>query len=299
VSIVVENLRRVYKQKVAVDDVSFTVDDHECFGLVGPNGAGKTTITECIAGLNHGYTGAISVLGLDPKKDHKALTYLISIQLQESSYQDKLKVKEACQLFSSLYPNPSDHNVLLERFGLSAYANTFISRLSGGLKQRLSIVLALIPRPKIVFMDELTTGLDPEARLTIWDNLEQLRDEQSVSFFLTTHYLQEAQRLCDRVAILLDGKIVALDTPGNLISSSGVGNNVIISADESSKISFDEIARFASDISSSGQSVMVTYEQAVEKQFLAYLVNSSIAFHTQEPSLEEAYFHYVEGARQE
>lgn len=297
-AIKINNLTMRYKNKVAVDDVSFEVDDSECFGLIGPNGAGKTTIVECLVGLNQKYDGLISVLGLDPKKNQKDLTRQVSIQLQESFYQDRLKVKEICQLFASFCTNPANYHELLGYFQLEDYANTFISRLSGGLKQRLSIVLALISNPKIVFLDELTTGLDPEARVAIWESLEKLKSEQKVSIFLTTHYLEEANRLCDRVAVIFNGKVLAIDTPKNLIANSGAKSKMVIPTCPDTQTLIDEIGTaFTADIAQKDQSIIIENYEEVEKPLMRFLVDKSIRFTVSEPSLEEAYFKIIEEAK--
>lgn len=300
-SIVIKDLRMAYRQKVAVGGVSFEVQDSECFGLIGPNGAGKTTIVECTVGLNQKYTGEISVLGLNPKKDLKELTRLVSIQLQESFYQDKLKVKEICQLFFSFYKEPADYRELLIYFQLDQYENTFISRLSGGMKQRLSIVLALISKPKVMFLDELTTGLDPEARVAIWENLEKLKAAQNISIFLTTHYLEEAHRLCDRVAVVYNGKILALDKPRNLISKSGVGSRIIVS-------NYQEFAKLVKEIkkefttvaiSEKDQSIIIKNYDECEKPLMRFFVDKGIKYNVNEPTLEEVYFKIIEEAKKQ
>jgi len=226
----VEHLRKVYGSTVAVDDISFEVYQGEIFGMVGPNGAGKTTTIECIEGLRRPDGGHIRVLGLDPHYDGYALRLRIGIQLQESVLQDRIKVWEALGLFASFYPHSVDWKPLLEQLGLADKRNTPFAKLSGGQKQRLFIALALVHDPEVVFLDELTTGLDPQARRAMWDLVRQIR-ERGKTVFLTTHFMEEAERLCDRVAIVDRGRIVALDTPENLIRMLGAENRVVFTGD--------------------------------------------------------------------
>lgn len=232
VIIKVENLRKVYDQVTAVDDVSFKVYEGEIFGMVGPNGAGKTTTIECIEGLRKQDKGFISVFGLNPQKDRYTLIPRIGIQLQESNLQDRIKVWEVLDLFSTFYQHSIDWQSLLEQLGLAKSRSISFSKLSGGQKQRLFITLALVNDPELVFFDELTTGLDPQARRTMWDMVREIR-EKGKTIFLTTHYMDEAEKLCDRVAIMDNGKIVALDSPENLIQNLGVENRVVFNVEGS------------------------------------------------------------------
>lgn len=212
----VEHLYKRYGSTVAVDDVSFEVREGEIFGMVGPNGAGKTTTIECIEGLRRPDGGRVRVLGLDPQTDGRILRERIGVQLQESNLPARLKVWEALDLFASFYPKAVDWRPLLETFGLTEKCNSPFARLSGGQKQRLFILLALLNDPEIVFLDELTTGLDPQARRAMWDLVREIR-ARGKTVFLTTHFMEEAERLCDRVAIIDHGRIIALDTPEALI----------------------------------------------------------------------------------
>lgn len=230
VVIKVEHLRKVYGATVAVEDISLEIYAGEIFGMVGPNGAGKTTTTECIEGLRHPDSGTIQVFGMNPQKDAYALRERIGVQLQTSALQDRLKVWEALDLFASFYANPVDAKQLLDQMGLTEKRNDKFAKLSGGQKQRLFIGLALINNPELVFLDELTTGLDPQARHAMWDMVRGIRD-RGKTVFLTTHFMEEAERLCDRVAIVNHGKIVALDTPQNLIRQLGAENRLIFSVD--------------------------------------------------------------------
>jgi len=214
----VKDLVKRYSGVPAVNEISFNVLEGEIFGMVGPNGAGKTTTIECIEGLRHPDTGMVKVLGMDPRRNGYALREKIGIQLQESALPDRIKVWEAMEMFASFYPKTVDGNDLLEKLGLIEKRKTAFTKLSGGQKQRLFIALALINDPEVVFLDELTTGLDPKARRSIWDLVLGIRD-RGKTVFLTTHFMEEAERLCNRVAIMDQAKIVALDTPSNLISS--------------------------------------------------------------------------------
>ena len=212
----VEGLRKTYGAIKAVDGVDLIVEEGEIFGMVGPNGAGKTTTIECIEGLRTPDSGKITVLGMDPQKQGSDLYELIGMQLQGSSLYPHIKVGEALELFSSFYSHPAPKDELLERLGLSEKENVYFSKLSGGQKQRLFICLALINKPQLVFFDELTTGLDPQARRATWDLVRGVR-EQGHTVFLTTHFMDEAENLCDRVAVMDHGKIVALGKPSDLI----------------------------------------------------------------------------------
>jgi ABC-2 type transport system ATP-binding protein len=213
----VSSLNKRYGSKVAVEDVSFSVDQGEIFGIVGPNGAGKTTTVECIEGLRKPDGGSVSVLGLDPQRDGAELRQRLGAQLQESDLPEKLKVWEALNLYASFYPRPADWVRLLESLGLAEKRNTRFGKLSGGQKQRLSIALALVGNPEVAILDELTTGLDPHARRETWDLIEGIR-ERGVTVLLVTHFMEEAERLCDRIAVVDSGRVVAIDTPAGLVS---------------------------------------------------------------------------------
>lgn len=212
----VEGLRKTYGETVAVEDVSFEVYAGEIFGMVGPNGAGKTTTIECLEGLRKPDGGTIHVLDVDPQRESHILRERTGIQLQQSNLPDRMKVWEALDLYASFYPKAADWEKLLAQLGLEEKRNAPFAKLSGGQKQRLFIALALLPDPQLVFLDELTTGLDPQARHAIWDLVRDVR-AQGKTVFLTTHFMEEAERLCDRVAVLDHGRIVALDTPAALI----------------------------------------------------------------------------------
>jgi ABC-2 type transport system ATP-binding protein len=214
----VSGCRKTYGSTVAVDEVSFDVYDGEIFGLIGPNGAGKTTTMECVEGLRKPDRGTISVLGLDPVRDVYRLQERIGVQLQQAQLQKRIKVWEAVHLWASLYRRPpADGDRLLDQLGLSDKRDAWFMTLSGGQKQRLFIALALVNDPDVVFLDELTTGLDPQSRRTIWDLVRGIR-ARGKTVFLTTHLMEEAERLCDRVAIIDHGRIVDIDSPARLVA---------------------------------------------------------------------------------
>ncbi len=212
----VEHLRKVYGDTVAVDDISFEVEDGDFFGIVGPNGAGKTTAVESLVGLRRPDEGTIRVLGLDPTQEEDALQQRIGIQLQEAALPKLIKAWEALDLFASFYKRAVDWRPLLDQWGLSEKRNARFGQLSGGQKRRLFIALTLLNDPEVVFLDELTTGLDPQARRSTWDLLRSIRD-QGKTVVLVTHFMDEVEELCDRVMIIDYGHIVALDTPKALI----------------------------------------------------------------------------------
>ena len=230
----VQGLRKVYGDRTVVDDVGFTVEEGEIFGILGPNGAGKTTTVECVEGLRIPDAGTIRVAGFDPVHQHDELTRILGVQLQESDLQAKLTVAESLEMYSAFYPNPVDWRTLVERLGLEQQLKQPFGKLSGGQKQRLFILLSLIGNPKLVVFDELTTALDPRARRETWELVREINDG-GVTIMLVTHFMEEAQHLCDRVAVFDRGKIVALDSPEGLISSSD--SSVVISFQPSRPLS--------------------------------------------------------------
>ena len=235
----VSGVRKTYGSMVAVDEVSFDVNEGEIFGLIGPNGAGKTTTMECIEGLRTPDRGIISVLGLNPFCDVYKLQHRIGVQLQQAQLQKRIKVWEAVDLWASLYQKKRiDGERLLEQLGLADRRNAWFMHLSGGQKQRLFIALGLINDPEVVFLDELTTGLDPQSRRAIWDLVRSIR-ERGKTVFLTTHLMEEAERLCDRVAIIEHGRIIDIDKPENLVKRHCPERTVVLTTDAS-----DAIQRF-------------------------------------------------------
>ena len=222
-SIRVKNLTKTFHGRTVVDDLSFDVEKGQVFGLLGHNGAGKSTTIDLILGLKAPDGGSAKILGMDAAKNRKQVFKRVGVQLQHTQYQSNITVEEACTEYASLYAAPADYPQLLEGFGLSTLRKNFVSKLSGGERQKLSVVLALIGNPEIVFLDELTTGLDGVARREVWRTLKQLKN-QGLTIFLTTHYMEEAEALCDRVCILKSGKKVAEGTIEETIAASGQEN---------------------------------------------------------------------------
>jgi ABC-2 type transport system ATP-binding protein len=291
----VQGLRKTYGTTVAVDGVSFEVPEGEIFGMVGPNGAGKTTTIECLEGLRRPDRGTVRVLGVDPQHDSRVLRLRAGMQLQQSNLPDRMKVWEALDLYASFYPRPVNWKELLVQLGLSEKKNASFSKLSGGQKQRLFIALALLPDPQLVFLDELTTGLDPQARHTIWDLVRAVRDSGK-TVFLTTHFMEEAERLCDRVAILNHGKIVALDTPANLISRLGAEERVVFSVGGLLPQAFTSAIPAGACIERQGDRVTVRGKNHRQIPLVSEVVNllgsQGIQFrdlHTEQPNLEDVF----------
>ena len=212
----VDNITKRYGDRLVVDGVSFSVEEGEIFGILGPNGAGKTTTVESIGGLRTPDSGTIRVLGLDPRHDRAALRQQVGIQLQESALPDRIRVGEALDLYASFYDHPADWRALVDDLGLADRLTTPYAKLSGGQKQRLSVALALVGDPKVAILDELTSGLDPQARRDTWDLIEGVRD-RGVTIILVTHFMEEAERLADRLALIDAGRVVALDTPAGIV----------------------------------------------------------------------------------
>jgi ABC-2 type transport system ATP-binding protein len=221
----VSGLHKAYGGRKAADGVSFVVEEGEIFGILGPNGAGKTTTVECVEGLRRPDGGSIRVAGYDPVADRNSVTRILGAQLQASELQPKITVREALELYAACYPDPADWRALAERLGLTDKLRTRFAKLSGGQKQRLFIALALIGKPSIVVLDELTTGLDPRARRDTWQLIEEVR-ASGVTVLLVTHFMEEAQRLCDRIALFEKGRITALDTPAGLINRTASGTAI-------------------------------------------------------------------------
>lgn len=218
-----ENLHKRYGDTVAVDDLSLRVATGEVLGILGTNGAGKTTAVEMIAGLRNPDRGRVRVLGLDPVRDRAKVRQVLGVQLQEATLHSALTVAELLALHRSFYPDPRPAEELLELVGLAGRRDIRFDDLSGGQRQRLSVALALAGRPRAVILDELTTGLDPQARRRMWTTIEGLRDER-VTVVLVSHAMDEVERLCDRVALIDAGRVVALDTPAGLVALAGAGN---------------------------------------------------------------------------
>jgi ABC-2 type transport system ATP-binding protein len=288
----VENLRKAYGSVVAVDGVSFEVYEREIFGMVGPNGAGKTTTIECVEGLRKLDGGSIQVLGLDPQRDGYALRPRIGVQFQHTSLQDRLKVWEALDLFSSFYPRSADWEGLLKQLGLADKRNAPFAQLSGGQKQRLFAALALINDPEMVFLDELTTGLDPHARRAMWDLVRDIRG-RGKTVFLTTHFMEEAERLCDRVLIIDHGRIVAVDTPENLIKTLGAENRVVFTVEEQFQMESLKSSPTVSRVETIGERIIVYgHGDRLVVEVVSNLVSNGTRFRdlrTEQPNLEDVF----------
>jgi ABC-2 type transport system ATP-binding protein len=215
-------LRKTYRGRNALDGISLTVGQGQIYGIAGPNGAGKTTLVECASGLRDRDGGTIRVLGLDPRTQRRRLLQRIGAQLQEAALPDGIRVEEALRTYASLYDNPADHRALMDEWGLTERRRDRFATLSGGWKQRLFIALALVGNPEVVFLDELTTGLDPNARRTTWDLIRDMR-RRGITVVLVTHYMDEAQTLCDRLAVIDDGHLIAQGTPDEIIARAQAG----------------------------------------------------------------------------
>ena len=288
----VQQLRKTYGSAVAVDGVSFEIAEGEIFGMVGPNGAGKTTTIECLEGLRRPDSGRLRVLDLDPEADRRTLMPRMGTQLQSTNLPERMKVWEALDLFASLYPRRVDWRQLLDQLGIGDKRDAFFGKLSGGQKQRLFVALALVNDPEVVFLDELTTGLDPQARHAIWDLVRGIR-ERGKTVFLTTHFLEEAERLCDRVAIMDRGRIVALDTPENLVRGFGGETLVVFSADQ--RLDARELAALPSVTRVERDAQRVTVYGRGD-QLVVEVVNALSArglpfrgFRTEQPTLEDVF----------
>lgn len=291
----VKGLRKTYGATVAVDGISFEVQAGEIFGIVGPNGAGKTTTIECLEGLRKPDSGMVRVLGVDPQQAGQAFCLRAGMQLQQSNLQDRMKVWEVLDLYVSFYPKAVDWEELLIQLGLDEKRNTHFAKLSGGQKQRLFIALALLPDPQLVFLDELTTGLDPQARHAIWDLVRDVRS-RGKTVILTTHFMEEAERLCDRVAILDHGRIVALDTPTALICSLGMEERVVFSLDRSLPPDFEKSLSGEVRIEVQGERVVIHSKNVRKVPLVSEVVGlmsaQGITFHelhTEQPDLEDVF----------
>jgi len=291
-AIAIDHLQKSYGDLRAVDGVTFEVSPGEIFGMVGPNGAGKTTTIECLEGLRRPDGGRLSVLGLDPQRQGHELRERIGVQLQESALPDRLKVREVMDLFAAFYRRSVDSRALLDQLGLSEKSGAAFGRLSGGQKQRLFIALALINDPEIVFLDELTAGLDPQARRAMWDLVKGIRD-RGKTVFLTTHYMEEAEQLCDRVAIIDHGKIAALDTPRNLVASLDAENRIVFSLDGPVDAApFRAIQGVTRVEQSGGRIIIFGREDGLLVRVVMALDSAKIRFRdlrTEQPSLEDVF----------
>ncbi len=276
----------------AVDGISLEVSRGEIFGIVGPNGAGKTTTMDCIVSMRKPDSGFIRVLGFDPLGQRKALLENVGIQQQESELPDRMKVWEAIDLFSCFYRKPADTSGILSRLGLSDKRESYFSALSGGQKKRLFVALSLVGDPEIVFLDELTSGLDPQARRSMWDLVRGLRDDGK-TVFLSTHYMDEAEKLCDRVAIIDNGKIVAMDTPESLIRSHAATLSVVMGIPESfNESELESITGVAEVFREGEKTVAHVLDSSAIVEIVKLLVDRQIElgdFHTEKSTLEDVF----------
>ena len=276
-----------------MDDVSLEVNDGEIFGLIGPNGAGKTTTMECVEGIRTPDRGTITVLGLDPFRDVYRLQERIGVQLQQAQLQKRIKVWEAVHLWASLYKRrPGIGDQLLEQLGLVDKRDAWFMTLSGGQKQRLFIALALINDPEVVFLDELTTGLDPQARRAIWELVRDIRD-RGKTVFLTTHLMEEAERLCDRVAIIEHGRIIDVGRPAQLVDRHCPERGVVlVTEDESASERFARIPHVASVTRQDTRYTVRGTSEEFVSEVIACLSEHRIRvtdFRTMLPSLEDVF----------
>jgi len=288
----VSGIRKTYGRTVAVDDVSFDVGAGEIFGLIGPNGAGKTTTMECVEGLRLPDRGSITVLGLNPARDVYTLQERIGVQLQAAQLQKRIKVREAVGLWASLYRKRVDGDRLIEQLGLTDKRNAWFMTLSGGQKQRLFIALALINDPELVFLDELTTGLDPQARRAIWDLVRGIR-QRGKTVVLTTHLMEEADRLCDRVAIIDGGRVIDIGTPAELVRRNCPERSVIVVTDDSTAHGrFGAIPGVESVSSEGAQCTIRGRDAALVTHVIECLAEHrirTIDFRTELPTLEDVF----------
>ena len=253
----ISHLRKTYGPLVAVDDVSFSVTEGEIFGILGPNGAGKTTTVECAVGLRSPDAGSVLLMGMDPQSDKARVHEMTGVQLQSGAFPSKLRIGEIIDMYRSFYRHPADVGELIAALGLADKRRSYFRSLSGGQQQRLSVVLALIGAPRIAVLDEMTTGLDPQARRDVWQLIEHVRN-RGTTVLLVTHFMEEAERLCDRIALIDSGRIVALDTPAGL-TAQAVGTRTVrflpsVQFDESLLTRLPEVNAIAHD----GHHIVVT-----------------------------------------
>jgi ABC-2 type transport system ATP-binding protein len=287
----VEGLHKRYGATVAVDDVSFSVDEGEIFGILGPNGAGKTTTVESVEGLREPDGGRIEVMGRHPRRDASRLREIVGVQLQQSQLPDKLQVDEALDLYRSFYRHPADVDGLVEVLELGAVLGTRYGKLSGGQRQRLSIALALIGRPRIAVLDELTTGLDPQARRDTWALIERIR-EDGVTILLVTHFMEEAERLCDRVALIDAGRVVAIDTPAGLADGANAEQRIRFRPSEAIADALLASLPEVTGVARRGDQIVVTGRGDVLAAVTATLARHGVVarqLHVEQTGLEDAF----------
>jgi len=287
----VADLRKSYGELVALDDVSFSVRRGEIFGLLGPNGAGKTTAVECIQGLRPFDEGRVRVVDLDPQTQADELRLRIGCQLQQSALPDNIRVGEALQMFASLCEAPVDWRRLVTDWGLEEKRDARFHSLSGGQKQRLFVALALVNDPEVVFLDEMTTGLDPAARRVAWQLVEDLR-ARGTTVVLVTHFMDEAERLCDHLAIMERGRVIAVDTPSGLVARHGGGRRAVFSCERDTDLGFLRDVAGVRDVLWTGRRVEVPGDGRHVARVAAALVANGVNaddFRVEQPSLEDVF----------
>jgi ABC-2 type transport system ATP-binding protein len=288
--ITASHVQKNYRGFTAVRDATFAVARGEIFGLLGPNGAGKTTTVECLQGLREADGGEISVLGLDPVRQSRELRRRIGCQLQEAALPDHIRVWEALELFASLTPGGRDWRAVMDEWGLADKSRAAFSALSGGQRQRLFVALAVVNDPEVVFLDEMTTGLDPAARRVAWELIHEIR-EHGTTVVLVTHFMEEAERLCDRIAVMDKGKVVALDSPSGLVAEHAAGLRVVFRTDVDD-LDFLNGVRDVESVHREGPRVVVDGRDAVLAYVAAALVAHGIApldLHVEAPTLEDVF----------
>ena len=297
--VVVNGLRKAYGRTVAVADVSFEVAPGEIFGLLGPNGSGKTTTVECLQGLRRADAGLIRVFGLDPTTDAMKLRRLVGSQLQDSALPDRLRVGEALQLFATISPGGPPWRRLLDEWGLADRQHTAFANLSGGQRQRLFVALALVSDPRLVVLDEMTTGLDPAARRVAWDLVSAVRD-RGTTVVLVTHFMDEAQRLCDRLAVLSEGRVLTTGTAPELIAAHQPETIVRFTAPTAADLSFLHAVAGARDVvRTDAAAVVVRGDGPLMARVAHALVERGIEpddLTVQAPTLEDAYLALTGGS---
>ncbi len=295
----VQHLKKSYGGQLVVDDIAFDVHSGEIFGLLGPNGAGKTTTIECIEGLRQADHGRIVVLGLNPQssRDRGQLRERTGVQLQSTTLPSRIRVGEAVTLFRAFYRSQADGRTLLELLGMLDKWHVSVGQLSGGQRQRLAIALALINRPEIVFFDELTTGLDPQARHATWDLIRDIRT-RGTTVFLTTHFMDEAAQLCDRIAILDRGHLVALDTPAGLIADTHAQTRITFKVNSPLDTSVISGLDGVRHVEQDGETVVIAgYGDQLVGAVVRALENAGVYYRslqTEQPNLEQVFLNLTD-----
>ena len=298
VDISVSHLSVRYRDFAAVDDISFEVRKGEIFAIIGPNGSGKTSTVECIEGLRRPFSGKISVLGMDPQKRRREINQKVGVQLQSTEYQSRVKVGELCGLFQSFYPAPADADSLLKEFGLLSKRKSYVSALSGGERQKLSVVLSLLPNPEVLFLDELTTGLDPEARRNLWDFIRKINDG-GTTILMVSHFMDEVEYLASRVMLLKNGKILTSGTVGGLRKNLNVSHKASFRMCDNDRPRLDGMRslRCISKLVCRNHDVTAFGNgESMKEAILEYLYGHGLRysdFHFQEISFEDVYLFYT------